>query len=265
MEAVLDDAISIARKAAIEAVESGRRFYLGGASMGGAIALLVADRHYNRRIRKLSINPTGLFLLAPMLSLRGMPGTVIRNILSGVVVSGAGKWAAIPATYPQGKDNKILRRILPDEIRREECDKDPDVHRGNSMRLGTAKSLLDMVELCERSIHGKNSNDCNFFDSGCQDDVTCYSTKTLDDTCDSIKTSDSISCAILCCIASRDETVSNSGAMALCGVGGVLGGKLKNRTLTAYPAVHNIFCDKEEVRGNCERDILRWFEFTHRV
>lgn len=254
---VLDDAISIARKVADEARKARQNFYIGGTSMGGALALLVADRHYNgRMIEPLGVDPTGILLLAPMLSLQAMPGGVARNFLAGAVASGTGKWATIPAYYPSGKDSQLLRQILPDDKRRAECDDDAHVHRGNFMRIGTAKSLLDLVDFCHESINDKSRKTSSLICGNMTDDYR-------ED--ERVKPSDKIYCPILCCISTKDETVSNDGAMALCGVGGILGGKLRNRTLVSYHAVHNIFCDKEEVRAKCEQDILRWFESTHRI
>jgi len=275
------DACCVAQMAAREAAFAGQRFYLGGSSMGGALALLVAERHYRPGYDRakgnfLASNPSGIVLLTPMLSLGKLPWNLTRNFLNAAVSSGAGKWAAIPAPYPQGRDNPKLRRCLPDEARRNECDDDPHVYRGNYMKLGTAKCILDLVDLCAKAIYGSNwekhrmdSNHSNVLQKVQKVGIICGSSYNDDDDKPLNSPADAISCPILCCISSRDETISNNGAIALCEASGKFGGalcrKFNNRTLISYSSVHNIFCDVEVVRRKVENDMMRWFESTQKI
>lgn len=106
-----------------------RKLFLVGTSMGGAIALQVAQRLSPDKV-------TGVILLAPMLKLN--VSSLEQSLLSGIATV-LSTWRLIPSSATDS--SKQYR----DEKKREECMNDPLISQSSMIRVGTAHTCVDMA------------------------------------------------------------------------------------------------------------------------
>ena len=130
VDELIEDAVGIAEYArSLQPQESKAKIFLVGSSMGGAIALSVAER--------LGVDKVaGLVLLAPMLKLS--VSDAARYLLwglSGVVPT----WEVIPSSSTSA-DTQYR-----DPIKRKECEDDELTIKAKSIRVGSASTCVQLA------------------------------------------------------------------------------------------------------------------------
>lgn len=130
VEVLIEDAVGIAEYArSLQPQESKAKIFLVGSSMGGAIALSVAER--------LGVDKVaGLVLLAPMLKLS--VSDAARYLLwglSGVVPT----WEVIPSSSTSADAQ------YRDPIKRKECEDDELTIKVKSIRVGSASTCVQLA------------------------------------------------------------------------------------------------------------------------
>jgi alpha-beta hydrolase superfamily lysophospholipase len=130
VEELIEDAVGIAEYArSLQPQESKAKIFLVGSSMGGAIALSVAER--------LGVDKVaGLVLLAPMLKLS--VSDAARYLLwglSGVVPT----WEVIPSSSTSA-DTQYR-----DPIKRKECEDDELTIKAKTIRVGSASTCVQLA------------------------------------------------------------------------------------------------------------------------
>lgn len=123
------------------------KLFFVGSSMGGAIALAVAEQLSRRDDDRLT--PAGIVMLAPMLRLS--VGSMERVALQALYSIGLGSWQVIPSSSTN--DEKQYR----DPVRRKECEEDECVvaYRANSgggstIRVGSAYSCVEITNMVQQ-------------------------------------------------------------------------------------------------------------------
>jgi alpha-beta hydrolase superfamily lysophospholipase len=130
VEELIEDAVGIAEYArSLQPLESKAKIFLVGSSMGGAIALSVAER--------LGVDKVaGLVLLAPMLKLS--VSDAARYLLwglSGVVPT----WEVIPSSSTSADAQ------YRDPIKRKECEDDELSIKAKTIRVGSASTCVQLA------------------------------------------------------------------------------------------------------------------------
>jgi alpha-beta hydrolase superfamily lysophospholipase len=131
VEELIEDAVGIAEyaRSLLQPQESNAKIFLVGSSMGGAIALSVAER--------LGVDKVaGLVLLAPMLKLS--VSDAARYLLwglSGVVPT----WEVIPSSSTSAETQ------YRDPVKRKECEDDELTIKVKSIRVGSASTCVQLA------------------------------------------------------------------------------------------------------------------------
>jgi alpha-beta hydrolase superfamily lysophospholipase len=162
VEELIEDAVGIAEYArSLQPQESKAKIFLVGSSMGGAIALSVAER--------LGVDKVaGLVLLAPMLKLS--VSDAARYLLwglSGVVPT----WEVIPSSSTSA-DTQYR-----DPIKRKECEDDELTIKAKTIRVGSASTCVQLAS----SVQGQfDKVSCPFLLLVADEDVVVNNQGSLD-------------------------------------------------------------------------------------
>jgi alpha-beta hydrolase superfamily lysophospholipase len=162
VEELIEDAVGIAEYArSLQPQESKAKIFLVGSSMGGAIALSVAER--------LGVDKVaGLVLLAPMLKLS--VSDAARYLLwglSGVVPT----WEVIPSSSTSA-DTQYR-----DPIKRKECEDDELTIKAKTIRVGSASTCVQLAN----SVQGQfDKVSCPFLLLVADEDVVVNNQGSLD-------------------------------------------------------------------------------------
>lgn len=136
-ELLLEDGAAIVRHCQAELFPGVKKCFLVGSSMGGTIALSVAQTIMNEKQRgDPSSDIAGVALLAPMLQLSvGAPARSLLHALSYV----APTWQIIPSS---STDAALQYR---DQAKRQECEEDPQsVQSNGKIRIGSASTCVEL-------------------------------------------------------------------------------------------------------------------------
>lgn len=128
VDELMADGVALAEYAATLDATNNNKLFLLGSSLGGALALAVAN--------KMANIVTGVVLLAPMLRLK--VSSVERYLLQGLSFV-ASTLDILPSAATNGA--KQYR----DAIKRQECENDPHLNRSGTIRLGSASTCVELT------------------------------------------------------------------------------------------------------------------------
>ena len=142
-EIVIEDSIAVVQYAQTE-FPLYSKIFLMGSSMGGTIALNVAQKLCkNNTILKDGCTISGVILLAPMLQLLvGAPARTLLWMLSYI----APTWEIIPSSSTNSE--KQYR----DPIKRAECD-NASTQSSNKIRIASASTCVELASIIQEEFH----------------------------------------------------------------------------------------------------------------
>ena len=139
VETLLEDATAVCQHA-IDTFTP-QHIFLVGSSMGGTIALHVAQKYQRKHEQQSSSSSTtsitGVLLLAPMLKLS--VSSIEQTLLSGLSAVFP-QWSVIPSSSTNAE--KQYR----DPLKRQECEDDPYASKSTTMRIGSAHACVQLAQ-----------------------------------------------------------------------------------------------------------------------
>lgn len=129
---VLQEAVAVADY--VQRTHAAQKFFLVGSSMGGAIALGVSQT--------MTSSIDGVILLAPMLQLS--VSSLERTLLNGLAM-------IVPTVscIPSSSTKAALQ--YRDPVKRQECEQDPWLVKGGTIRVGSANACVQLTQILEFS------------------------------------------------------------------------------------------------------------------
>ena len=133
-DVVVEDACKVANYAI--AKYTPKKLLLSGSSMGGTIALEVAQKLAENEKSDSNHKVAGIILLAPMLKLS--VSSIEQSLLAGLSTM-LSTWRLIPSSSTNAE--KQYR----DSKKREECENDAYTSKGSAIRVGTAHTCVSLA------------------------------------------------------------------------------------------------------------------------
>ena len=137
-DVIVEDAYKVAAYAITE--HKPKKLFFAGSSMGGTIALEVAQKVSQSNNKHQQDVLAGIILLAPMLKLS--VSSIARFLLSGLA-SVLSTWRLIPSSSTDAE--KQYR----DDKKRQECENDAYKTESGSIRVGTANACVSLANRVE--------------------------------------------------------------------------------------------------------------------
>jgi alpha-beta hydrolase superfamily lysophospholipase len=199
--------------------------FLVGSSMGGTIALAVAQRIEQQKEGATATTSTqdgasdkatdgppkisGVVLLAPMLKLR--VSTVEQYLLRGLALVGP-TWEIIPSTAAS------MDKQYRDESKRRECESDPFRNTTGRIRAGSAWTCVELCSMVRESFSRA-------------------------------------SVPFLVMVADQDVVVDSAGSIEL-----FENAASKDKQMKRYEALHGLLCEPSPLVDTIQNDLLQWIQ-----
>ena len=195
----------------LQCQESEKKIFLMGSSLGGAMAVAVAHHMQQSAESATAPTPSGVALLAPMLRLGiDTPTRYLLIFLAAI----APTLQAIPSS------STSMEKQYRDPQKRKECQEDPLSISGSTIRIGSARTCVELAQRMEEPGMASNFN---------------------------------VPCLVM--VALEDVVVNPKGALDFyesC--------QSSDKTLKKYPALHGLLCEPSPLCDTIESDLLAWIQ-----